>query len=248
MSYEVMDPQGYDKATRLGLIRQAIPENFEEVPLDLLANQTVALPDLIFYCYTEEHGVAQGTWEYVSYFMETQDPRYNASFQSGTIFAVPAGVTTAEPVKPSKAAPAPRDPLAGLTDEQKEAARKDFLNIITEWATAASALEKAKAKEDTLRAKLEKAWIFTGNKGEFADGWEVSRDYPETTEMDSAAWIAVKPKITEAGWNPEVLVRTKFALEKKKYNTLPAEVKKIVDTTITTKVGKVQIKVKEIKK
>lgn len=229
------------------LIRRVIPEGFKEVTQEmLLAGEVVALPELIFYCYDEE-GVRSGTWEYVSYFMQTLDPRYNASYQAGTIFAIPNGEEE-KPKEPEDAqVVAPRDPLEGMTPEQREAAQADFLKTMTEWATAKSALDNAKALEDTLRTKLERSWIFQGNKGEFTPGWEVSRKYPETTEMDTAAWIAIKPKLVEEGWNPDPLVRIKVALEKKKYNLLPAPIKKIIDTTLTTKIGKVQIEVKKTK-
>lgn len=249
-TYQKESPMSYEQSSgelnRI-IVRRVIPEGFKEVTQEmLLAGEVVALPELIFYCYDEEEGVHSGTWEYVSYFMQTLDPRYNASYQSGTVFAIPDGEEE-KPKETAEAKPAPRNPLEGMTPEQVVAAQADFLKTMTEWATAKSALDNAKALEDTLRTKLERSWIFQGNKGEFTPGWEVSRKYPETTEMDTDAWVAIKPKLVEEGWNPDPLVRTKVALEKKKYNLLPANIKKIIDTTMTTKVGKVQIEVKKIK-
>lgn len=248
MSYNIPD-ESLSSAHRQVAIREVIPKGFRELnneDLEKLGQTPALLKDLVFYCYDIESGVEFGTWEYVSYFQETRDPRYPASFNAGTIFAVPAeeGAALPQPAPIPEPAVAPRDPMEGLTEEQKAAAHADFLSIAGRWATAKQALDKVKAEEDSLRLQLDRAWIYTGNKGELPMGYEISREYPITTEMDGPAFLAIKPRLVKAGWNPETLVRTKYELEKKAYNQLPLEVRKIVDECLSYKTGKVQIKVK----
>ena len=122
-------------------------------------------------------------------------------------------------------------------------------SLIWEWQKAKDAMKEAQLREDALRSAVIMS-VFGDNmaegttSAEIAPGFVLRAKCSYTRAIDEDAVQCVMERITG---DAKKVFRVKHSLDKKAYDALTENDRKIVDEAVTTKPGKPQLEVVEKK-
>ena len=164
------------------------------------------------------------------------------------------GVPYANPKKAETKQEAPR--VAQQPEAEPCVVPSEKRAKIAEWEEAKNKLDYWKLKERQLRDEVSAAHFKNPTKGvnkniNSVEGYELVADYPMTNSISKKALPAMQEELASyCAMNelevPEVIRVDSYGLALREYNKLTPELKSIVDTVITSKLGAPKLTLKKI--